>query len=129
MTVSPYGDGPYGLNDPLTLSGQNGTWWSACGEHRRMRYFVGVICGGVLVRFDNMAAMAAMIKALGFAVLTAASSTAGVRRWLLAGCSEDPGQDIGQPGLRIDLVHLGSDDQTVHHCRPLPAAVETREQP
>jgi hypothetical protein len=65
MTVSPYRDRPHGLNDPLTLSRQNVTWWSACGEHRRMRYFVGVICGGVLVRFDNMAAMAAMIKALG----------------------------------------------------------------
>jgi hypothetical protein len=28
----------------------------------------------------------------------------------------DPGQDVGQPGLRIDIVQFGSDNQTVNHC-------------
>ena len=35
----------------------------------------------------------------------------------------DPGQDVGQPGLRIDIVQFGSDNQTVHHCGALAAAV------
>jgi hypothetical protein len=28
----------------------------------------------------------------------------------------DIGQDMGQPGLRVDIVHLGADDQALHHC-------------
>ena len=40
----------------------------------------------------------------------------------------DPGQDVGQPGLlRIDIVQFGSDNQTVHHCGALAAAVGTGE--
>ena len=41
----------------------------------------------------------------------------------------DAGQDIGQPGLRVDIVHFGGDDQAVHRRGALPAAVGTREQP
>ena len=41
----------------------------------------------------------------------------------------DARQDIGQPGLRIDVVHLGGDDQAVHGGGPLTAAVGTGEQP
>jgi hypothetical protein len=26
----------------------------------------------------------------------------------------DAGEDVGQPGLRIDAVHLGRDDQAIH---------------
>jgi hypothetical protein len=39
----------------------------------------------------------------------------------------DPGQDVGQPGLRIDIVQFGSDNQVVHCGGPLAAAVETSE--
>jgi hypothetical protein len=39
----------------------------------------------------------------------------------------DPGQDVGQPGLRIDIVQFGSDNQTVDHCGALAAAVGTGE--
>jgi hypothetical protein len=31
----------------------------------------------------------------------------------------DPGQDVGQSGLRIDLVHFGGDDQGVQRCGAL----------
>jgi len=41
----------------------------------------------------------------------------------------DPGQDIAEPDLRVDVVQFGSDDQTVHRCGSLSAAVGTREQP
>ncbi len=41
----------------------------------------------------------------------------------------DPGQNVGQPGLRVDVVHFGSDDQAVHRRGTLPTAVGTREQP
>jgi hypothetical protein len=39
----------------------------------------------------------------------------------------DPGQDIGQPGLRVDIIQFGGDDQTVHRRRPLSAAIGTGE--
>jgi hypothetical protein len=39
----------------------------------------------------------------------------------------DPGQDIGQPGLRVDIVQFGSDDQAVDCRGALSAAVGTRE--
>jgi Pentapeptide repeats (8 copies) len=29
----------------------------------------------------------------------------------------DAGQDVGQPGLGVDVVHLGGDDQAVHRRR------------
>ena len=37
----------------------------------------------------------------------------------------DSGQDVGQPGLRIDVVQFGSDNQTVHRCGTLATAVGT----
>src|ERR1700687_3990594 len=40
----------------------------------------------------------------------------------------DPGTHVGQPGLRIDIVHLGGDDQAVHRGGALPAAIGTGEQ-
>ena len=39
------------------------------------------------------------------------------------------GQRVGQPGLRVDIVHLGRDDQAVHHRRALPATIRAAEQP
>jgi hypothetical protein len=41
----------------------------------------------------------------------------------------DPRQDVGQPGLRIDVIQFSGDDQAVHRSRPLSTAVGTREQP
>ena len=41
----------------------------------------------------------------------------------------DPGEDVGQPGLGIDVIHLGSDDQAVHEGGSLAAAVGAGEQP
>jgi hypothetical protein len=41
----------------------------------------------------------------------------------------EPRQDIGQPSLRVDIVQFGGDDQAVHRCGALSAAVGTREQP
>ena len=38
-------------------------------------------------------------------------------------------QNIGQPCLRVDIVHLGRDDQAVHDRGPLAATVGAREQP
>jgi hypothetical protein len=35
----------------------------------------------------------------------------------------DPGQDVGQPGLRVDIVQFGGDDQAVQRCGALSAAV------
>jgi hypothetical protein len=34
----------------------------------------------------------------------------------------DAGQDVGEPGLRIDIVHLGGDDQAVHNGGALAAS-------
>jgi hypothetical protein len=45
----------------------------------------------------------------------------------VGGMLGDPGQDIGQPGLRVDIVHFGGDDQAVQHCGALSATVGTRE--
>ena len=47
----------------------------------------------------------------------------------LGGMSGDTGQHIGEPGLRIDVVHLGRDDQAVHHRGTRPAAIRATEQP
>jgi hypothetical protein len=41
----------------------------------------------------------------------------------------DARQDVGEPGLRIDVVHLGRDDQAVHHRGPFAAAIRAAEQP
>lgn len=36
---------------------------------------------------------------------------------------------IGEPGLRIDAVELGGDDQTVHESGPVAALIRTGEEP
>lgn len=41
----------------------------------------------------------------------------------------DAGEHIGQPGLRIDVVKLGGDDEAVQQCGPLATAIGTGEQP
>ena len=41
----------------------------------------------------------------------------------------DAGEDVGEPGLRIDVVELGGDDQRVHEGGALGAAVGAGEQP
>ena len=41
----------------------------------------------------------------------------------------DAGEDVGQPGLRIDTIDLGGDDQAVQRRRPLSAAIGTGKQP
>ena len=35
----------------------------------------------------------------------------------------DPAEDIGEPGLRIDVVELGGLDQGEHRGGPFPAAI------
>ena len=41
----------------------------------------------------------------------------------------DAREDISEPGLRIDVVELGGDDEGVHHRGSLTAAVGAGEQP
>jgi hypothetical protein len=41
----------------------------------------------------------------------------------------DASQHIGEPGLRIDVIHFGLDDQTVHGSGALAAAIGAGEQP
>jgi hypothetical protein len=41
----------------------------------------------------------------------------------------DPGQDVSQPSLRIDVVQFGSDNQAVYRRGALSAAIGTGEQP
>ena len=41
----------------------------------------------------------------------------------------DPGDDLGEPGLRVDPVQLGGADQGMHEGRALPAALGTGEEP
>jgi len=41
----------------------------------------------------------------------------------------DAGQDIGQPGARVNVVQLGGVDQRVHGRGAVTAAVTAREQP
>src|SRR5713226_7768960 len=41
----------------------------------------------------------------------------------------DPAEHIGEPGLRVDIVHLGRDDQAVHGRGPLAATIGSGEQP
>jgi len=38
-------------------------------------------------------------------------------------------QHVGEPSPRIDVVHLGGDDQAVHERRPLTTAIGAGEQP
>jgi hypothetical protein len=41
----------------------------------------------------------------------------------------DAGKDIGKPGLRIDVVHLGRDDKTADGSRPLTTPIGTGKEP
>jgi hypothetical protein len=41
----------------------------------------------------------------------------------------DAGEDVGEPDLGIDVVHLRGDDQTIHDGRPLAAPVASGEEP
>src|SRR5665647_3266745 len=45
------------------------------------------------------------------------------------GMSCDAREDVGQPGLWIDAIHLGRDDETIHGRGALSAAVRPAEQP
>src|SRR5260370_24982040 len=45
------------------------------------------------------------------------------------GMSGDAGQHVGQPGLGIDVVELGGDDEAVEEGGTLAAAVGAGEQP
>ncbi len=41
----------------------------------------------------------------------------------------DAGQHIGEPGLGVDIVHLGGDDQAIDDGGAGSAAIRTGEQP
>jgi hypothetical protein len=41
----------------------------------------------------------------------------------------DASQDVSEPGLRIDVIHLGGDDQAVKDRRALTATIGSAEQP
>jgi hypothetical protein len=41
----------------------------------------------------------------------------------LDGMFGDAGQDVGEPGLRVDVIHLGRDDQAVHNGGALASAI------
>ncbi len=41
----------------------------------------------------------------------------------------DPGQDIGEPGARMDVVEPGRDDERIHGRGALATAIRPREQP
>ena len=47
----------------------------------------------------------------------------------MAGVRGDAGEDVGEPGLRIDIVELGGLDQRVDDRGALPTAVGAAEQP
>ena len=46
-----------------------------------------------------------------------------------AGHFRQPGENIGEPGLRIDFVHLGRDDQRIHECSAVAAVLVAGEEP
>ena len=41
----------------------------------------------------------------------------------------EAGQNVGEPGLRIDVIHLGRDDQAIHDRSSLATAIGAAEQP
>ncbi len=47
----------------------------------------------------------------------------------VSGMSGDAGEDVRQPSLRIDAIHLGRDDETVHRGGTPTAAIGPAEQP
>ena len=48
---------------------------------------------------------------------------------LLDGMAGDTGEDVGQPGLGIDVVELGGDDEAVHEGGTVAATIGAGEQP
>ena len=40
-----------------------------------------------------------------------------------------PGENIGEPGLRIDVVHFGGDDKGIHGGSPFTAALGPCKEP
>ena len=43
--------------------------------------------------------------------------------------ASDAGEDIGQPSLRIDSIHLGRDNQAIHGRGAASAAIGSAEEP
>ena len=41
----------------------------------------------------------------------------------------DAGEDVGEPGLRVDVVELGGADERVHHSGPRAATIGAGKQP
>jgi hypothetical protein len=41
----------------------------------------------------------------------------------------DAGEDVGEPGLRVDVVHLGRDDQAVHGGGAICASIGAGKEP
>ncbi|MGY2803871.1 hypothetical protein ACVIHF_000601 [Bradyrhizobium sp. USDA 4506] len=41
----------------------------------------------------------------------------------------DAGKNVREPGLRIDAIHFGRDDQAIHGSRAPSAAIRAAEQP
>lgn len=44
-------------------------------------------------------------------------------------CVGQPGEDIGEPGLRVHVVHPGGDDQGIHEGGAVTAARRSGEEP
>jgi hypothetical protein len=40
-----------------------------------------------------------------------------------------PGENIGEPGLQVDVVHFGGDDKGIHGGSPLTAALGIYKEP
>ena len=47
----------------------------------------------------------------------------------MSGMGGDTGEHVRQPGLWIDAIHLGRDDEAVHRRSALPAAIGPAEEP
>ena len=47
----------------------------------------------------------------------------------MSGMAGDTGEDIREPGLRVDVIHLGRGDEAIHGGGALTATVRTAEQP
>src|SRR5271165_3083578 len=47
----------------------------------------------------------------------------------MCGMAGDAREDVGEPRLRIDAIHLTRDDEAVHVCGAPASAVGTAEQP
>ena len=47
----------------------------------------------------------------------------------MGGVSGDAGEKVCQPGLGIDAIHLGRDNETVHGSCPMAAPIRPAEQP